>query len=174
MDVAGATQAVRAVEGVADRQAGVVGHLRTHQGLHGFSPQSALGQGGTVVRSVGRAGAHDAKAPEGIAQADGNELGHARVFGDLLHGLQRDVARRHVDVEHARQNELHGAAFGTHHRVNPGQIALKSPVHLFAGNPHKRNAGQAQRQQQQVQRGRQGARPQVAKGNCYYLHSCSR
>jgi hypothetical protein len=78
--------------------------------------------------------------------------------------LQRDVARGHVDVEHPRQDELQRAALGAHHQVDAAQVALKRPVELRGHQQHQRDGGQAQREQQQVERRRQRARPQVAPG----------
>ena len=77
-------------------------------------------------------------------------------------------------MKHTRQNQLHGAALGTHHHIDIRQVAFKGPVHLFGCQQHKRDGRQPQRQQQQIERGSQRARPQVAKRDCYYIHSYNR
>ncbi|MNV67454.1 hypothetical protein D3C71_1602570 [compost metagenome] len=78
-----------------------------------------------------------------------------------LYLLQRDVAGRHVDVKHARQNELQRAALGAHHQVNAREVALERLVELRSHQQHQRDGRQAQREHQQVEHSRQGARPEV-------------
>lgn len=56
---------------------------------------------------------------------------HARVFLQGLHLRQRNIAGGRVDVEHAGQNQLHGAALGAHHEVYACQVALKGAVELW-------------------------------------------
>ena len=95
-------------------------------------PNSALLQVGLVEGEVRRRSTHNAKALKVVAQANGHHAGHHRVRLQRLDGLQRHVTGRHIQVKNAGQNELHRAAFGAHHHINPRQIALERLTQLVA------------------------------------------
>ena len=123
---------MRAGKTVAHLQAGLARHLRADHGLHGRRPQRALGKHGRVVIDVRRPGADDAKTPKTVAQADRNNTGHLRMRLQFFHRRERHIAGRHIEVKHARQNQLHRTALGAHHHVDAGQIALERLVDLVA------------------------------------------
>ena len=75
-------------------------------------------------------GADDAVALIVVAQTDRDNLGHQRVFLQRLDRRKIDIARRHVQMQHTGQNQLHRAAFGAHDHVNAGQIPVKGALHM--------------------------------------------
>ena len=103
------------------------------------------------MRHIIRCRSHDAKASKAVAQTQRNQFGDSRVLLQGFHLCQRDIARGRIDMKHARQNQLHGAAFGTDDDVNALQIALKSMVDLAADEQNQRDGRHAQRQQQHIQ-----------------------
>ena len=163
-------QAVGTNKTTPQHQPGGLRHLRTQHHLHGLGPQRALGELRLVVLNVIRGGTDDAKRPEAVAQTQRNHLRHLRVLRQCLHLGQRHVAGRHVDVEHTRQNQLHGAALGPDHGVDTGQIAFERVVDLGADQQHEGHGAQAEGEQQQVQRRSQRTRPQVTKRQAPQIH----
>ncbi len=111
-------------------------------------------------------GADDAVTVKVVAQADGDDAGNQRVLFQCTHRLQWHIARRHVNVQHAAQNQLHGAALGTHNHVNAGQVALEGFGELVPDQQQKGDGRQPQAEQQDVERCAQRAGPQVVPRKC--------
>ena len=168
--MAASSESVRAGELRAHMQPGAVRHLGADDGLHRLRPDGALRKAGLVMRRVGRACAHNAKAAKAVAQTQRYELRYLRVLLQFLHLLQRDIAGRHVDVKDAGQDQLQRAALGPDDQVNSCQVALESVVELLAHQQHEADRRQTQRQQQQVQSSRQRLRQQIAPGDGQQLH----
>mmetsp|Transcript_5529 Transcript_5529/g.13368 ORF Transcript_5529/g.13368 Transcript_5529/m.13368 type:complete len:288 (+) Transcript_5529:256-1119(+) len=67
-------------------------------------------------------------------------------------------------MEDAGQHDLHRTALGPDHQVDARQVAPEPGLDLGTGAQHKGHRGQTQGQQQQVQRGRQRAGPEITPG----------
>ena len=130
MRMAARRQAMRADKGLPHRHTQFAGRDGTQHHLHGLGPELPLRQLRPVVRDVVVRTANNAKTLKTVAQAQWNHLRHQRMFLQFQHRLQRHIARRHVDVEHTRQNQLHRAALGPHHQIDALQVALKRFVEL--------------------------------------------
>ena len=162
MLVACAAQTMRSREALAHRQTQLSGHGSAQHDLHGRVPQAALRHGCLVVRHVGLRAAHNAEALKTVAQTDGDDFGHQGIFGQRLDGCPIDIARRHVQVQHTGQNQLHRAALGTHDHVDTGQVAVKSALQMVRDQQQKANRSQAKGQQEDVEQRPHRPRPQVA------------
>ena len=65
-----------------------------------------------------------------VAQADGNHLRNQRVFLERIDRCQGNIARRYIQVQDAGQNQLHRATLSPHHRVDSGQVTVKSTLYM--------------------------------------------
>ena len=151
MRVSASPQTVGAAKSVANLKPQLLRHRGAHHHLQGSVPHAALCQRGAVVGKVLRRGAHNPKATQVVAQAEGDELGDHGVLFQGLDRLERNIARWHIDVEHAAQDQLHGAALGTHHHINTGQVLVKGLVQLKAHQQQEGDGGQTQAEQQHIQ-----------------------
>ena len=147
-----ATQTVRSGKNCANCQTGSARHFCSRHCLHGLRPHRALRQLGAVVVCIGNSRSNKSETLVGVSQADGNQLGNLRIFCKLLDCGKRNIAGWHVNMKHASQNQLNGAAFGTYHQVDAGKVTFEILVQLLGNKDHKRNGCKTKRQQQQVQR----------------------
>ena len=104
-----------------------------------------MGQRHLVMADVVRCGAHNAEPAKTVTQADRDEFGHLRVGLQRLDGRQRHITGGHVQVKHARQDQLHRAALGTDHHVNARQVTFKRRVDLVADQQQQRDGRQPER-----------------------------
>ena len=160
-------------EGLTQAKAQRTRHRGPQNHLHRCIPHAAPGQRCGVQLRIRQRGTDDAVALEVIAQADGDHLRDQRIGPQGIDGAQLNIAGRHIQVEHAGQNELHRAALGTHHHIDTSQVAIKSTLHLVGNQQQKRDGRQPQRQQQHVQNRRQRPRPEVAPGQSERVHAAT-
>ena len=111
-------------------QAQALRHLCPQHHFHRGSPRAAIGYRRAEMRQIVWRAAHDPVALKTVAQAHRNQLGDHGMFCQGLHIGQCHIATGRIQVKHACQDELQGAAFGTHHQVDARKIALKSVFHL--------------------------------------------
>jgi hypothetical protein len=97
-----------------------------------------------------------------------------RILRQLLYGLERNVARGHVEVIDTGEDQLDRAPLGPDDKVDALRVTIEAVAHLSIDDPHEPDRAHAQREQQHVEERTQRARAQIAPGELEQIHApCS-
>ncbi len=165
---------MRAGESSAWREAGAGGDFRAQHRLHGRAPEPPGGELRAVVRRIVMVRADDPMALEAVAERKRNCLLHCRMARQRQRVVQRNVAGGRIEMKHRRKYQLHRAALSARHQVDAARVAPHALFELRRRQQQYRDRGDAERKQQQVERGGQRPRAQVSKTDSRNIQSSSR
>ena len=100
-------------------------------GLQRLSPHLARAQHAAVVFDECRFGTDDAEAAKAVAERQWYDLLNQRIGAQCGDRRQRNIARWHIDVIHAREHELQRTALGADDEIDARGIA-REPILEFA------------------------------------------
>ena len=98
---------------------------------------------------------------------------YLRVCGQRPHRLERDVARRRVQVIDAGKHQLHGAALRADDEIDAASVALEALADLSIHDPDEPDRSHAERQQQDVEERAERLRAEIAPGQAGEIHAAA-
>src|SRR5687767_4316144 len=167
------SDAVGSGETRADADAGARGDFGAENRLHRLLMKTALPRLGAVVQRIIFLRADDAVALPAVAERERHGLTDHAVLLERARRGERDVAGRRVEVIDAREHELHRAALRADDEIDAARVALHALLELAHDEDEKHDRRDAEREQDEAERGVERPRAQIARREAREVQSSS-